>query len=261
MYQSRHEAMMPAPDDVWDKRPNVAPDVNVGPVERALSIFSGAMLVLSGIRRGRVPALFTGSALLYRGITGFCPLYGAIESRSGVSLLRGLQLEESLTVNKPVHQVYALWHHLENLPRFMSHIESVTPTGEKRSHWVAKLSPPLRLEWDAEITEDEENKKLSWRSLPGSKIHHSGTVFFHGVRAWRGTEVKIILTYTPPGGSAGAGAAELLRRLTKNQIRADLRAFKAVVETGEKPTNAIHWSTRAPQRHAETEQQRVFASP
>jgi uncharacterized membrane protein len=261
MYQGRHEALMPVPDDVWDKGMNVALDVNVGPVERVLSIVSGATLVLFGVHRRAVSALVAGGALLYRGITGFCPLYRTIESRSGVSLLRGLQLEESLTVNKPVHQVYALWRHLENLPRFMSHIESVTPAGDNRSHWVAKLSPPLRLEWDAEITEDEANKKLSWRSLPESKIDHSGSVFFHGARAGRGTEVKIILTYTPPGGSAGAGAAELLRRLTKNQIRADLRAFKAVVETGEKPTNAIRWSNRAPQRHAETEQQRVYASP
>jgi uncharacterized membrane protein len=261
MHQSRHDTMMPAPDDVWDRSVNAAPDTNVGSLERAVSICAGAMLALSGLRRRSAPALVTGGALLYRGVSGFCPLYRAIEARSGVSLLRGLQLEESLTVNKPVHQVYALWRHLENLPRFMSHIESVTPTGENRSHWVAKLSPPLRLEWDAEIAEDEENKKLSWRSLPGSTIDHSGTVFFHGARAGRGTEVKIILTYKPPGGSAGAGAAELLRRLTKNQIRADLRAFKAVVETGEKPTNAIHWSTKAPQRHAETEQQRVYASP
>jgi uncharacterized membrane protein len=174
--------------------------------------------------------------------------------------LNGLRIEESVTVNKPIHQVYSLWHRLENLPRFMSHIESVTPAGENRSHWVANLAPPLRLEWDAEIIDDEENKKLSWRSLSGSIIDHSGSVFFHAAPARRGTEVKIILTYTPPGGSAGAVAAELLRRITRTQIRTDLRAFKAVAETGEKPTGAMRYSDRAPQRLAETEQQRARAN-
>jgi uncharacterized membrane protein len=261
MYQGGPEALMPAHDDVWSNAVSSAHRTNVGPVERGVSIFSGAMLLLSGLRRRSAPILIAGGTLVYRGVTGSCPIYRAIESRSGASLLNGLQIEETITVNKPVHQVYSLWRRLENLPRFMSHVQSITPAGDNRSHWVAKLAPPFCLEWDAEIVDDQENKKLSWRSLPGSSIYHSGTVFFHGARGGRGTEVKIILTYTPPGGSAGAAAAELLSRLTKNQIRADLRAFKAVAETGEKPTSAMQWSTRAPQRHAETEQQRVYASP
>lgn len=260
MHQSRSETVIPARDDVWSTGLSEAHNVNVGPVERALSIVSGAMLSLSGLRRGSVPRLLAGGTLVYRGITGSCPIYRTIESRSRISLLNGLQIEESVTVNKPIHQVYSLWRRLENLPRFMSHIESVTPAGENRSHWVAKLTSPFRLEWDAEIVDDEENKKLSWRSLSGSSIEHTGTVFFHTAPAERGTEIKIILTYTPPGGSAGAAVAELLRRITKNQIRTDLRGFKAVAETGEKPTSAIRWSARAPQRLAETEQQRAYAN-
>ena len=35
---------------------------------------------------------------------------------------------------------------------------------------------------------------------------------------------------------AGAAVAKLLNLVTKNQIQADLRAFKAVAETGERPT-------------------------
>jgi uncharacterized membrane protein len=260
MYQSRPEAMTPARDDVWSTGSSNGHKANVGPVERALSILAGATLSFSGLRRVSVARLLAGGALIYRGVTGFCPCYRAIESRSGVSLLNGLQIEQSVTVNKPVHQVYSLWRRLENLPRFMSHIESVTPAGDNRSHWVAKLAPPFRLEWDAEIVDDEENKKLSWRSLSSSSIDHTGTVFFHAAPAGRGTEIKILLTYVPPGGSAGAAAAELVRRITRNQIRSDLRTFKAVAETGEKPTGAIHYSARAPQRLAETEQQRAHAN-
>ena len=261
MHQSRFEAVTPARDEVWSTGLSKARAVNVGPVERALSIVSGAMLSLSALRRGSVPWLLAGGTLIYRGITGSCPLYRAIESRSRISLLNGLQIEESVTVNKPIHQVYSLWRRLENLPRFMSHIESVTLAGENRSHWVAKLTPPFRLEWDTEIIDDEENKQLSWRSLSGSSIDHTGAVFFHAAPAGRGTEIKIILTYMPPGGSAGAAVAELLRRITRNQIRTDLRGFKAVAETGEKPTDAMRWSARAPQRLAETEQQRAHANP
>jgi uncharacterized membrane protein len=186
---------------------------------------------------------------LYWGVTGFCPIYRAIESHSGRSLRDGLQIEESITVNKPTEQVFALWRRLENLPRFLSYIESVTATEDNRSHWVAKLAPPLRLEWDAEIIDEQENKKLSWRSLPGSSIDHNGSLFFHSVPVRNGTEVKVMLAYKPQVGSAGAAVAALFSLITKNQIRADLRGFKAMVETGEKPTGAMRFSAQPPKHN------------
>jgi uncharacterized membrane protein len=245
MYQGRPEVLRPAPDDV---RPPRSDDVNLAAVERGISAACGTFLVLSGLRRRSLPMLIGGSALIYRGATGVCPVYRAIESQAGGPLSDGLQVEEAITVNKPPEFVYALWRRLENLPRFMSHIESVTVTVGNQSHWVAKLPAPLRLEWDAEIVDDQENKKLSWQSLPGSRIDHSGTVLFHFVPSRNSTEVKVILTFKPPAGSVGASIARLLNFLTKSQIRSDLRAFKAVAETGEKPTTIGQPSGRWPKR-------------
>ena len=135
--------MIPARDDVWSTGLSEAHNVNVGPVERALAIVSGAMLSLSGLRHGSVPRLLAGGTLVYRGITGSCPFYRAIESRSGISLLNGLQIAESVTVNKPIHQVYSLWRRLENLPRFMSHIESVTPARREQVALGCKIDCPV----------------------------------------------------------------------------------------------------------------------
>ncbi len=92
----------------------------------------------------------------------------------------------------------------EYLSRFMSHIESVTAIDDHRSHWMSRVPAPFRLEWDATIVDEQENKKLSWRSLPGSSIDHTGSVFFHSVPRRNGTEVKVMLAYKPPAGSAGA---------------------------------------------------------
>lgn len=245
MYQGRPEVLRPAPDDVRSPRSD---DVNLAAVERGISAACGTLLVLSGLRRRSLPMLIGGSALIYRGATGVCPVYRAIEPQAGAQLSDGLQVEEAITVNKPAEFVYALWRRLENLPRFMSHIESVTVTVGNQSHWVAKLPAPLRLEWDAEIVDEQENKKLSWRSLPGSMIDHSGTVFFHFVPSRNSTEVKVILTFKPPAGSVGASIARLLNFLTKSQIRSDLRAFKAIAETGEKPTTIGQPSGRWPKR-------------
>ncbi|HEU4343330.1 MAG TPA: SRPBCC family protein [Candidatus Binatia bacterium] len=236
MHKSGPEAMIPAPDDVRPSRRQRAGDVNVPPVERCISVFAGSSLLLSGLRRRSLSMLVSGGVFLYRGATGFCPLYRALGVSAGSQA--GLQIEETITVNKPPQEVYPLWRDLQNLPRFMSHLESVMPVTQQRSHWVARVPAPLRLEWDAIIVEDEENRTISWRSLPDSSVDHAGSVLFHHLPARNLTEVKVILSYRPPLGPAGAAVAKLFSGLTEHQIREDLRAFKTVAEAGEKPTIA-----------------------
>jgi uncharacterized membrane protein len=252
MHQSRAGTMNVAADDVWPARTTDFAGVNLGRPERLFSVFSGALILFGGLHRRSLPLILGAGALLYRGISGYCPVYRALERFVGMPLTDGLYFEESIAVNKPVEQVYALWRHVENLPRFMLHLESVTPTYGNRSHWVARMPAPLRLEWDAAVTDEQENRRISWCSLPGSRVDHAGSVFFHSLPGRGGTEVKIIFKYKPPAGSAGAAAAKLLSLLTQNQIKTDLRAFKAVTETGERPTTVGQPFGQATQRNGAT---------
>ncbi len=49
-----------------------------------------------------------------------------------------------MTINRPVEDVYRFWRDLSNLPRCMQHLESVTPLGNGRSHWIAKGPAGMR---------------------------------------------------------------------------------------------------------------------
>jgi len=236
MYQSSPPTLSPALDDIWSN-PSSEWDVSLSTTERRISTLSGGLLLFMGLRRRSLPLLGGGGVLLRRGVTGKCPVYRRLRE-AGVASRNGLQIEESITVYRPADQVYALWRRLENLPRFMSHLESINVLSGNRSHWIARLPTPFRLEWDAEIVEDQPPKKLSWRSLPGGSIQHSGSVLFRAVPERESTEVKVIFDYRPPAGRAGAAVAKLLNLVTTNQIRSDLRTFKAVAETGERPTTA-----------------------
>src|SRR4051812_25566757 len=54
---------------------------NVGPSERSASLASGALVALLGLSRRDgvgVGLAAMGAALLYRGASGNCPLYGAL---------------------------------------------------------------------------------------------------------------------------------------------------------------------------------------
>jgi len=140
---------------------------------------------------------------------------------------------KAVTVNKPAQDVYDAWRDLENLPSFMTHLESVVTLDDVRSRWQATGPAGRTIEWEAELVEDRPAELISWRSLPGADVANSGTVRFRDAPGGRGTEVVVELDYAPPGGGAGVTLAKLFGEEPATQLADDLRRFKQVVETGE----------------------------
>ena len=144
-----------------------------------------------------------------------------------------IRTKRSVTVGRPVEEVYAFWRNFENFPQFMRHLESVTDIGGERSHWVAKAPAGKEVQWEAEITEDVPNERISWRSVEGSEVYNAGTVRFQPAPGGRGTEVRVEMEYDPPFGKLGSKVAMLFREEPGQQIQDDLRHFKQVMEVGE----------------------------
>lgn len=142
----------------------------------------------------------------------------------------GIQVRESIVVEKSDSELYRYWRKLENLPNIMSHLESVTEMGT-RSHWKAKGPLGTSPEWDAVITDERENETISWRSLQDAQVPNEGTVRF-SKRNDTSTEVIVSLTYHPPLGPVGAAVAKLFGEEPSQQIRDDLQNFKQSVEGG-----------------------------
>jgi len=145
----------------------------------------------------------------------------------------------TVTINRSAAELYRFWRDLRQLPRFMKHVVSVEPIGDRRSHWVAAAPAGTRIEWDAEIVEDRPNERIGWRSVGVAAVHHAGSVRFEPAPGGRGTKVTVELRYHPPGGAVGAFVAKLLGRDPAQQAQEDLRRFKQLVETGEIATNAM----------------------
>jgi uncharacterized membrane protein len=148
---------------------------------------------------------------------------------------RAVRVEHVVTVNRNIHDVYAFWKDFENFPRFMRHLASVERIDERHSRWRARGPAGLKVEWDAETLEDRADEWIAWRSLPGSRVENSGSVRFSPAPGARGTEVRVQLQYTPPGGAFGRGLAWLFGEEPDIQVKDDLRRFKQLMETGEIP--------------------------
>jgi len=88
-------------------------------------------------------------------------------------------------------------------------------------------------QWDAEITDDQANQLIAWRSLPGADVDNSGVVRFERAPGGRGTVVRVEMQYAPPAGVVGATLAKLASEEPGQQVMDDLRRLKQVLETGE----------------------------
>ena len=145
-------------------------------------------------------------------------------------------VSESITINAAPATLYQFWKHLENLPLFMRHLESVSTTGERTSHWLAKAPAGTSVEWDSEIVDEQPDRRIGWRTLPNSQVTHEGMVTFEPAIGGRGTVVRVEMLYRPPAGKVGAQIAKLFGEEPRVQVAEDLRRLKQLMETGEVAT-------------------------
>lgn len=220
--------------------------VNVGNSERLASGLLGGALMLMATREKTwftKPLALVGISLLGRGVSGKCAVYkqlGVTSAQGGHHLAlpgglfnRTVKVQKTVTVKVTRAEVYAFWRKFENLPSFTQNLISVSETEPGLTHWVARGPNELRLEWDARIHEDTPNERISWTTTDESKVQHNGSVSFREAPAGRGTEIKVVLRYDIPAGVVGQALAKMLGDEPGQQLDADLRRLKMVLETGE----------------------------
>lgn len=209
--------------------------INVGTTERIVSALGGAALTVMALRDikspGGISMLLTGGFLLVRGLSGYCAVNNAIGRNTARTAGSPVDINTSVRLEKPASEVYSFWRKLENLPRFMRHLEKVEEIDETHSRWTAKGPAGVgTLSWEAEIVEDHQNEFISWRSLPGSTVDNAGQVRFRETPT--GTEIKVQMSYRLPAGDVGGVAAKLFSPMAEKMMRDDIRDLKKVMETG-----------------------------
>jgi uncharacterized membrane protein len=184
--------------------------------------------------RGRL----TGAASMVLGVTALDVLANQLMNRQprGTHWQDGtVHLTKSITINRGPDELYTFWRQLENLPRALSHLQSVQVLDDRRSHWVARLAGASTLEWDAEINIDVPHERHRWPSLEGSDVAHEGSVTFHALPGGRGTVVTVTIGVKAEG-AALKTMEGLLGALPELMLANDLRKLKQMMEAGEVAT-------------------------
>jgi uncharacterized membrane protein len=188
---------------------------------------------------GRIAAAMAAVA----GVTALDVLCSQQLSQSALQE-QGQRAASSIAINRTPADLYRFWRDFRNLPRFMPHLRSVRVDSARQSHWVAQGPAGTTVAWDAEITADQPDALIAWRSLAGADMDHSDSVYFEEAPGGRGTFVRVCMAYHPPGGALGAAVASLFGKDPRQYLHEGLRHFKQLMEAGELATTSGQPSAR-----------------
>ena len=146
-------------------------------------------------------------------------------------------LAESVTINRSAQELYAFWRDPGNLVGVMENAVAIEPLGPDRSRWTVKAPAGKEISWESVITKDVPGREIYWQSAEGADVANSGRIEFRDAGD-RGTIVRAVIAYDPPGGTVGKMIAKLFQREPRIQTRRDLHRFKQLMEAGEIATSA-----------------------
>lgn len=211
------------------------PAANVGSDERTVMLLAGGALLGYAWRSNSKGLGALSAGLLLRGVTGYCPAYGALginntDAKRALAGEKGVHIRESIFINAPAEQIYRFWRQLDRLPEVMPHLSSVEQLDTKRSRWTAKAFDTVPITWEAEIINELPFELIAWQTLPGQAIQTAGSVTFKTVQGGSGTDVQVHLQYAAPGGKAASWLAWFAGQDPANYMRQGLQALKARLE-------------------------------
>lgn len=160
-------------------------------------------------------------------------------------------LAESVTIGRPAQELYEFWRQQENLAQVMDNIVSIEPLGPDRYRWTVQAPAGQEVSWESIITKDVPGEEIYWQSAEGADVENNGRITFRDAGE-RGTVVRAVIAYDPPGGTVGQLIAKLFRREPRVQAREDLHRFKQLMETGEIATSARNRRQREERNEGQT---------
>jgi uncharacterized membrane protein len=165
-----------------------------------------------------------------KGGGGFIRLMPETGEDQGGRDMPEIHVKESITIKRKASDIYRFWRNLENLTRFIRHLGSVEDLGDGHNRWTIE-TPVGNISWESQIIEDKENEVIQWRSVRNSCVENSGSLGLVEKEGGDATEATVELRYRPPGRHDSFLEDEILEVITNEQMKADLRNLKRIMES------------------------------
>ena len=200
-----------------------------GPTGRFLAgVGGGACLVAAAKQKGWIGAgiSLVGTGLLVRAATGRSSLRLISSGRDPYAF----EARDSITIARPVSEVFALLSDYANYPDFMPNVRDMEILPGLRHRWTMVAPGGIPIPVIDAITQLVPDEIVAWESEPESTLPYAGAALFRPDGA--GTRVEARMSYGPPLGAVGNVGASIFRQDPASQLRSILEHARDYLEAG-----------------------------
>jgi len=139
-------------------------------------------------------------------------------------------IQASVEIRRPVHEVFSFYRDFRNLPRFLGDVMAVEQLDPETSRWTIRGPLGIRASWMIRQTEERTNELIRYETVTSPALKTCWEIHFTSDSATGLTEVREVLKM--PGGRPGRAALALIGTFPAEEVSANLRRLKEVMETG-----------------------------
>jgi uncharacterized membrane protein len=136
-------------------------------------------------------------------------------------------IESTVTIHRPVEEVYRFYRDFRNLPRYLGDVMAVEPIDSVTSRWTIQGPLGVQVHWIITVTEDRPNTLIRYRAAGSRSVWE---IHFSEGREAGSTDVREVLR--SPLGHFGRAALALIGKLPEKEVAANLLRLKQLMETG-----------------------------
>ena len=140
-------------------------------------------------------------------------------------------IEKSVTVGCEVGAVFKFYRDFKNLPRFLGDVMSIEQIGPATFRWTIQGPLGIRVNWTIRVIEERTNELICYETVAPPGLTTRWEIHFAPVPGSGETVVREVMK--PPLGRLGRAALALVGKFPAEELSANLRRLKQVIETGQ----------------------------
>ena len=139
-------------------------------------------------------------------------------------------IDKSVTIRRPVGDVFRFYRDFNNLPRFLGDVMAVEPTGPATSRWTIQGPLGIRATWTIRITEERKDELIRYETVTSPLLRTYWAIHFAPGFGPGDTVVREVMK--APLGILGRAALALIGKFPAEEVAANLHRLKEIMETG-----------------------------
>lgn len=139
-------------------------------------------------------------------------------------------IQASITIHRPVEEIFNFYRDFTNLPDFLGDVMAIEQIGPATYRWTIQGPLGIRANWKIQVTEVRENELIRYEMLAPPGLRTYWEIHFTPTPGSADTEVREVMK--APLGILGRTALALMGKFPAEEVAANLRRLKQVMETG-----------------------------